>query len=141
MTSTDIVTLTRADYEALLEELEDAQDLAAVAAAQAREAALGKEAAWTDYLPIELVNRLFEGEHPIAIWREHRGLSREELGVAAGLAPDSIAAIEAWRRPGSFTEIARLAAALRLSLDDIAIWLRDETGDNATSSEAPPRAP
>src|SRR4051812_27580841 len=99
MVSTDIVTPTRAEYEALLEELEDAQDLAAVAAAQAREAARGKEAAWADYLPIELVNRLFAGAHPFAVWREHRGLSQEDLAVAAGLAPDSVAAIEAWRQP------------------------------------------
>ena len=130
MTSADTVILPRAEYEALLAELEDAQDLAAIAAAEAREAALGKEAAWADCLPVELVNRLFDGAHPITVWRERRGLSQEELAGAAGLMPDSVAAIEAWRQPGSFTEIAKLAAALHLSLDDIAIWLREETGDN-----------
>ena len=45
MNTADTVTLSRTEYEALLRELEDAEDLAAVAAAEAREAALGKAAA------------------------------------------------------------------------------------------------
>jgi hypothetical protein len=36
--TTETVTLTRAEYEALIEGLEDAEDFAAVAAAEAREA-------------------------------------------------------------------------------------------------------
>ncbi|HJZ14356.1 MAG TPA: hypothetical protein VJ251_02710, partial [Stellaceae bacterium] len=60
----ETVTLSRAEYEALIERLEDAEDLATVAAAEAREAALGKEEARADYLPIELVRRLSAGEHP-----------------------------------------------------------------------------
>ena len=59
----DTVTLTRAEYEALIERIEDAKDLAAVAAAEAREAALGKKKARADYLPIELVRRLSAGEY------------------------------------------------------------------------------
>jgi len=43
--ATETVTLTRAEYEALIERLEEAEDLAAIAAAEAREAALGKERA------------------------------------------------------------------------------------------------
>ena len=38
----ETVTLTRAEYEALIERAEEAEDLAAIAAAEAREAALGK---------------------------------------------------------------------------------------------------
>jgi hypothetical protein len=134
----DTVTLTRAEYEALIERIEDAEDTAALDRLEARLAADG-DAALADYLPIERVNRLFDGAHPIAVWREHRGLSREALAVAAGLAPDRVAAIETWEQPGSFIEIAKLAGALRLSLDDIAIWLRDGTGDNPVPSAATPR--
>jgi hypothetical protein len=139
MISPETVTLTRAEYEALLEELEDAQDLAAVAAAEAREAALGKEAARSDYLSIELVERLLDGEHPIAIWRKHRGMGLGELAAATGLAPHCVAAIEAREQPGSFADVAKLAAALHLSLDDIAIWLRNGGEDYPDSSDAPPR--
>ena len=72
--ATETVMLTRAEYEALIERIEDAEDWAAVAAAEAREAALGKEKARADYLPIELVRRLSAGEHPMRVWRAHRGL-------------------------------------------------------------------
>ena len=96
----ETVTLSRAEYEALIERLEDAEDLAA-ATAEAREAALGKEKARADYLPIELVRRLSAGEHPVRAWRAHRGLGRDALAAA----------------------LAKIAAALRISLDDLAAWL------------------
>ena len=124
MSATDTITLSRAEYDALISSLEDAQDLAAVAAAEAREAALGKDVARADYLPIDLVKRLSVGEHPIRVWRAHRGLTREALAAAAGVAPSYLSEIETRRKPGSFNAIARLAAALRVPLDDIAAWLK-----------------
>ena len=120
-----VVTLSRAEYEALLDRLEDAEDVAALDRLEARLAA-GPEEAIVDYLPAALVKRLFAGEHPIAIWREHRGMSREELAAAVGFDAARLAAIETRRQPGSFADIARLADALRVSLDDIAIWLRSD---------------
>ncbi len=124
MSTTDTITLSRAEYEALISSLEDAQDLAAVAAAEAREAALGKDVARADYLPIDLVKRLSAGEHPIRIWRAHRGLTREALAAAAGVAPSYLSEIETRRKPGSFNAIAKLAEALRVPLDDIAALLK-----------------
>jgi DNA-binding Xre family transcriptional regulator len=121
--TSDTVTLTRAEYEALIERIEDAEDLAAAAAAEAREAALGKEKARADYLPIELVRRLSAGEHPVRVWRAHRGLTREALAAAAGIAPSYLSEIETRRKPGSFGALAKLAAALHISLDDLAAWL------------------
>ena len=122
----EIVTLTRAEYEALIERVEDAEDLAAVAAAEAREAVLGKKKARADYLPIELVRRLSAGEHPVRVWRAHRRLSREALATAAGIAPSYLSEIETRRKPGSFSALAKLAAALHISLDDLAAWLEPQ---------------
>ena len=124
--TSEIVTLTRAEYEALIERLEDAEDLAAVAAAEAHEAAFGKEKARADYLPIELVRRLSAGEHPVRVWRAHRRLSREALATAAGIAPSYLSEIETRRKPGSFSALAKLAAALHISLDDLAAWLEPQ---------------
>ena len=124
--TSEIVTLTRAEYEALIERLEDAEDLAAVAAAEAREAALGKEKVRANYLPIELVRRLSAGEHPVRVWRAHRRLSREALATAAGIAPSYLSEIETRRKPGSFSALAKLAAALHISLDDLATWLEPQ---------------
>jgi DNA-binding XRE family transcriptional regulator len=124
MSNPDTVTLTRAKYEALLEQIEDAEDLAMVAAAEAREAALGKETARADHLPIELVMRLSAGEHPIRVWRAHRGMTREALAAAAGVSPSYLTEIETRRKPGSFDAMMKLAGALNIALDDIAAWLK-----------------
>jgi DNA-binding XRE family transcriptional regulator len=126
MSDSDTVTLTRAEYDALLQQIEEAEDLAAVAAAEAHEAVFGKEAARADYLPISLVERLSAGEHPIRVWRAHRRLTREALAAAAGVSPSYLSEIETRRKPGSLAAMMKLAAALRVPLDDIAAWLRPE---------------
>jgi DNA-binding Xre family transcriptional regulator len=120
---TDTVTLTRAEYEALIERIEDAEDNAFLDSVEARERAIGKEKARADYLPAELVRRLIDGEHPVRVWRAHRGLSRDTLAAAAGIAPSYLSEIEMRRKPGSFGALAKLAAALQVSLDDLAAWI------------------
>jgi DNA-binding XRE family transcriptional regulator len=124
MSDTDTVTLSRVEYEALLDRLEDAEDASRVDRLEARESELGKDAARADYLPIELVERLAAGEHPIRVWRKHRQLTRESLAASAGVAPSYVTEIETCKKPGSFDALAKLAAALAISLDDIAAWTR-----------------
>jgi len=120
---TDTVTLSRAEYEALIERIEDAEDNAFLDIVEARERAIGKESARADYLSAELVRRLIDGEHPVRVWRAHRGLGRDALAAAAGIAPSYLSEIETRRKPGSFTALAKIAAALGISLDDLAAWL------------------
>src|SRR5689334_3329421 len=120
----DTVTLSRTEYEALLDRLEEAEDKAALDALEGRIAQLGFAEATKDYLPMELTKRLLSGEHPIRVWRAHRGLTREALAADAGVSPSYLTEIETGRKPGSFDAIAKIAAALRLSLDDIAAWTK-----------------
>jgi DNA-binding Xre family transcriptional regulator len=122
----DTVTLPRAEYEALLARLEDIEDNAAINQLEARIAADGFDAATADYLSGELVDRLIKGERPIRIWRAHRGMTRDELAAAAGIGPSYLSEIETRRKPGSFEAIAKLATALNVSLDDIAVWLKPD---------------
>ena len=121
--TTDTVTLTRAEYEALLDQIEDAQDRATIAAAEAREKALGKKAARADALPLELVKSLTTGAHPIRVWRKHRGMTLVMLAKKAGIAQSYLTEIETRVKPGSFDALTKIAAALAISLDDIAAWL------------------
>ena len=123
---TDTVTLTRTEYEALIERIEDAEDNAFLNSVEGRELAIGKDDARADYLPGELVRRLIDGEHPVRVWRAHRRLSREALAAAAGIAPSYLSEIETRRKPGSFNALAKLAAALQVSLDDLAAWLEPQ---------------
>lgn len=123
MTDNDTVTLSRAEYEALIDRVEHAEDTAALDRLGARLEVQGAEAALAEYLPIELVKRLFGGEHPIRVWRAHRGLTREALASVARMAPSYLTEIETWRKPGSFAALAALASALNVPLDDLAPWL------------------
>jgi len=122
----DTVTLPRAEYEALISRVEDAEDNAAIDRLEARIEREGFAAATADYMPGELVARLVAGEHPIRVWRAHRGLTREALAAAAGVSPSYVTEIETRRKRGSLDAMIKLAAVLRVSLDDIAAWLRRE---------------
>jgi ribosome-binding ATPase YchF (GTP1/OBG family) len=122
----DTVTLTRAEYEALIERIEDGEDSAFLDSVEAREHELGKEKARADYMPAELVRHLINGEHPVRVWRTHRGLGRDALAAAAGIAPSYLSEIETRRKPGSFSALAKLATALHISLDDLAAWLKPQ---------------
>jgi DNA-binding XRE family transcriptional regulator len=122
----DMVTLPRAEYEALISRLEDAEDNAVIDRLEARIEREGFAAATADYMSGELVARLVAGEHPIRIWRAHRGMTREALAAAAGVSPSYLSEIETRRKPGSLDAMIKLAAALRVSLDDIAAWLKRE---------------
>jgi ribosome-binding ATPase YchF (GTP1/OBG family) len=73
----DTVTLSRAEYESLLDRIEDAEDKAAIDRLEGRIARMGFTEATKDYLPIQLVERLTAGEHPIRVWRAYRGMTRE----------------------------------------------------------------
>jgi ribosome-binding protein aMBF1 (putative translation factor) len=122
MSDGDTVILSRADYEALLDRISDAEDNARLDHVEAREREIGKDAARSDYLPADAVERLCAGEHPVRIWRKHRGLTREGLAAMAGVAPSYLTEIETGKKPGSFDALAKLAGALKISLDDIAAW-------------------
>jgi DNA-binding XRE family transcriptional regulator len=122
----ETVILSRAEYEALLDRIEEIEDMAALDRLEANIGKHGFETATADYLPLELVKRLSAGEHPIRVWRAHRHLTREALAEAAGVSPSYLTEIETRKKPGSFDAIAKLASALRVSLDDLAVWLRYE---------------
>lgn len=115
----ETVTLRRADFEMMLEAIEDAKDIVALRAAEAREKEIGKEAARADHLPVELVIRLMAGEHPVRIWREQRGLSLQALADKAGVGRSYLVEIERGKKPGSIAAYRRLATALGVAVDDL----------------------
>jgi hypothetical protein len=120
MSETDTITLSRAEYEALLERLEDAEDLNTIKRFEARVAALGWEEATRNALPAELAWRLLDGAHPLGIWREHRKLSGAKLSALSGVPQSYISEIETRKKPGSLDAMAKLAQALGVTIDDLA---------------------
>jgi DNA-binding Xre family transcriptional regulator len=113
----DTVLLSRADYESLLRQAEDAGD-----AVQIREAEARIEAGEDEYVPIALTKRLMAGEVPVRVWREHRGLSARALASRAGISTAYLSQMETGKKPGSFDAMAKVARALGVRMEDLEPW-------------------
>jgi DNA-binding XRE family transcriptional regulator len=72
-----------------------------------------------EIVPDRVVARLIEGENPITVWREHRGMTLRALAEAAGLDPGYLSQLENRKRAGPVMTMKKLAAALRVDLDDL----------------------
>ncbi len=101
------------EYERLLEELEERQELADAQVAE-RQRAEGCE-----YLPSEMVNRIMNGESALRVWRQYRGLSAAELGKTVGVVASHITHLENGTRSGKPLLWRSLATALSADIDDI----------------------
>lgn len=110
----DTVTLRRDDFEALLERIEDVQDMADSRAVMAKIASGEEEA-----IPVEMVERLLDGEAPIKVWREYRGLKARELAERADVATAYLSEIENGKKPGSAEALSRIARVLGVDIEDL----------------------
>jgi mRNA interferase RelE/StbE len=111
---TETVTIPKAEYRRLCG-VED--ELAALQAALAVQERI--DAGTEEYLPAAVADRLIDGEPPLRVWREHRGLSQAALARAADASRVQIVDIEAGRRTGSVHTRRQLADALGIGLDDL----------------------
>jgi transcriptional regulator with XRE-family HTH domain len=113
----DTVTLSRADFDALLHSAEEAADLAAVDAHRAYEDRVGWEAARQNYLTAAEARRLLDGESAMRIWREKRRLKQQTLAEAAKISASYLAEIEGGKKPGSSGAMQQLAAVLEMPVE------------------------
>ncbi len=109
-----LVVVPEAEYLALVDAADDADDREAAARFAERRAAGAEE-----LLPAALVRRMVEGENPVRLWREHRGLSARTLAGRAGIAQPYLSQIETGRRDGSVDTLRKIAEALGVTMDDI----------------------
>ncbi len=72
-----------------------------------------------ELVPMELVVAIFEGGHPIKVWREYREMTQPELAKKAGISAAYLSQIESGKRTGSTDVLKAIAEALNLMLDDI----------------------
>jgi DNA-binding XRE family transcriptional regulator len=114
------VLLSRDGYELLLDALEDERDARALAELRLREAA-----GTAEYVPIELVDRIAAGEHPVRVWREYRKLTVGELAKHADVAQGYLSEIEAGKKPGSVRALAAIAKTLRIDIEDLLLPERE----------------
>ncbi len=115
----ETVTLTRADFDALLHAAEVAADLAAVEAHRRYEDRVGWETARRQYLNAAEARRLMGGDSPVRVWREKRGMTQHALAEAAELAVSYLSEIEGGKKPGSAAALGRIAAALDVPMEHL----------------------
>jgi transcriptional regulator with XRE-family HTH domain len=114
------VTLRRADFQALLQAAEDNVDLAAVETHSAEEKRVGWDAAKRNYLTRDETERLLDGESPIRVWREKRGMTQRALAEAAQVSVSYLAEIEGGKKPGSRDALQRLVQILEVPMESLA---------------------
>ena len=96
----------------LLARLEDLQDLLRVNEVMAKTRP-------EDWLPVALVKRSIAGEHPVRIWREHRGLSLAALAKRAAVPQGYLSEIENRKKPGSVAAFRALSKVLEIPIDNL----------------------
>jgi predicted RNase H-like nuclease (RuvC/YqgF family) len=104
------VTLSRTDFEALQEELEDAADRIAVL----EDSIIDMKPDLNKYLlTMDETMRIIDGEHPIKVWREKRGMTVRQLADSLGLQDVEVEEMERGRAVG---RLAFLNLASRLDV-------------------------
>ncbi len=71
--------------------------------------------------PAELVYELLETDSRIRTYRTYRKLSVSDLATAAGISQPYLSEIESGKKTGSVDVLKRIAAALKVDLDDIVV--------------------
>jgi DNA-binding XRE family transcriptional regulator len=106
----ELVTTEKSEYERLRQAADDLADIIAYA----RAIADGGES-----LPSGLVKRMIDGESPLRVYRDYRGLTPAQLSERSGVNRGQVANIEAGGKMGSVETVRKLAEALGLTIDDL----------------------
>ncbi len=72
-----------------------------------------------ELVPAEVTYAILDGANPVRVWREHRGLTQQQLADAAGISTPYLSQVESGKRTGRPEVLSAIAAALHLTLDDI----------------------
>lgn len=110
----EMVILSRADFDRLAAASEALADVAAYDEVKGRLAA-GED----EMVPAAVVDAILAGEHPIRVWRRHRGLAVNELAEKASLSQGYLSQIETGRRQGQVDVLKRISEALAVTVDDL----------------------
>ena len=72
-----------------------------------------------ELIPSEVTYALLNGENPIRVWREYRGLTQQHVADEAGISKPYLSQLESGQRKGTAEVLAAVARALNVSLDDV----------------------
>ncbi|RAP39674.1 transcriptional regulator [Rhodovulum viride] len=106
----DMVSIPREEYERLREAAEDLEDILAYDRAKDRH---------EESVPHEFVTRIIDGEHPVRVFRDWRGMSAADLSRTSGVNRVQIHEIETGKKNGSVQTLKKIAEALGVTVDDL----------------------
>jgi DNA-binding XRE family transcriptional regulator len=101
------------EYQRLLAEAEMLQDIRDYDEAKLA-IANGEE-----LIPSKVTYALLDGENPLRVWREYRGLTQQRVAKAAGISKPYLSQLESGRRRGTTAVLQAIAKVLNVSLDDL----------------------
>lgn len=109
-----MVVLPLKDYERLCAAAEDLADMRVYDRAKQ-----GLAAGTDELIPADFGDRILDGESPVRVWREYRGLSVKQLAAGAQISAAYLSQIEGGSRNGSLSTMKALAKCLSLDVDDL----------------------
>jgi len=107
----DVVHIPVREYEAMLERMEELEDIASLKAAIVRD---------EEAYPAEVIKRIvIGGENPVRVYREYRDLTQDALAQAIKKTKTTVSEIETGRKQGSIDTLKSIAETLNVDLDQI----------------------
>lgn len=104
-------------YEAYLQLVEQAEMLQDVQDYDSAKAAL--ERGDDELIPSEVVYAILNGENPIKVWREFRGMSQQETAEKAGISVPYLSQLESRKRKGTMDVLSSIAKVLDVSIESL----------------------
>lgn len=111
----EVAILPRKEYEALAAKAAEADEDAGTARLVARARKEISEGA--PLIPMEVVERIAAGDHPIRAMREWRDMTQMELSYRTDIGQGYISDLETGRRKGTAAALRAIAQTLRVPLD------------------------
>ena len=108
MSAGETVTLTRAEYDALIERTSQLEDRLAAAEAQG-----------DARLPNDVALAVIAGASAVRAVRPHQGITLRELSGRSGVSLSYLSEIDQGRKPGSLAAMSRIAEALGVTIDSL----------------------
>lgn len=109
-----LVIIPQNEFNHLVELAEDTADIRIY-----NEAITAIKNGENELIPAEFADRILDGENPIKVWREYRGMTMAELAKTAEISASYMSQIESGKKEGSIEVLKKLAFALHVDVDDI----------------------
>jgi len=104
-------------YHVYLQLVEDAEMLQDIRDYDSARLALDRRE--EELIPAEVTYAILDGENPIKVWREYRGLTQQQLAEMANISTSYLSQIETNKRTGTTEVLGNIARALSVTLDDV----------------------